>query len=52
MATVTPLASAIATERLTTLQMAARSSRAWWVAVPVVAALAMAVIQLRLHLGH
>ena len=52
MATVHPLASSIATERLTTLQMAARSSRAWWVAVPLVAALAMAVIQLRLHLGH
>ncbi|HSY37885.1 MAG TPA: hypothetical protein VLA79_00115, partial [Polyangia bacterium] len=52
MATVHPLASAIPTERLTTLEMAARSSRAWWIAVPVVAALAMAVIQLRLHLGH
>ncbi len=52
MATVHPLAAAIATERLTTLQMAARSSRAWWVAVPVVAALAMVVIQLGMHFSH
>ena len=50
MATVNPLASAIATERLTTLQMAARSSRAWWVAVPVVAALAVAIVHL--HFSH
>jgi hypothetical protein len=49
MATVNPLASAIATERLTTLQMmAARSSRAWWVAVPVALALAVAIV----HFSH
>jgi len=50
MATVNPLASAIATERLTTLEMAARWPRAWWVAVPVVAALAGAMV--RLHFSH
>lgn len=50
MAAVHPLASAIATERLTTLQMAARSSRAWWVAVPIVAALALAMVHA--HFSH
>jgi hypothetical protein len=50
MATVAPRASAIATERLTTLQMAAWWSRAWWVAVPVGAALAVVIVQLGLHL--
>ena len=48
MATVNPLASALVTERLTTLQMAARSSRAWWVAVPVALALAVAIV----HFSH
>jgi hypothetical protein len=48
MATVNPLASAIVTERLTTLQMAVRSSRAWWLAVPVALALAVAIV----HFSH
>ncbi len=50
MATVNPLASAVATERLTTLQMTAWWSRARWVTVPVVAALTVAIVQLGLHL--
>ncbi len=50
MATVAPRASAIATERLTTLQMTAWWSRARWVTVPVVAALTVAIVQLGLHL--
>ena len=50
MATVNPLASAIATERLTALEMAARWPRAWWVAVPLVAALAGAMVHL--HFSH
>ena len=48
MATVN--AAAIATERLTTLEMAAWWSRARWVAVPVALALAVAVIHL--HFSH
>jgi hypothetical protein len=58
MATVHPVAASIATQRLTTLQMAAWWSRARWlalpIAVPVLAALALAVAQLHLHLhfGH
>jgi hypothetical protein len=54
MATLDPLAATIATERLTTLQVAAWWSRARWIAVPVAAALAVAVVQLHLHLhfGH
>jgi hypothetical protein len=46
MATV-PLAATIRTERLTTLEMAVRSSRAWWVAVPVALALAIAIVHFR-----
>jgi PilZ domain len=48
MATVNPLAAAIATERLTTLEMAAWWSRARWVAVPIALALAVAII----HFSH
>jgi hypothetical protein len=50
MATVNPVAAAIATERLTTLEMAGWWSRARWVALPLVAALAVAVAQLHSHL--
>ena len=48
--TVDRLASAVATERLTTLQMAAWWSRARWVTVPIVAAVTVAIVQLGLHL--
>jgi hypothetical protein len=50
MATVAPRASAIPTERLTTLQMTEWWPRARWVTVPVVAALTVAIVQLGLHL--
>ncbi len=50
MATVNPVARAVATERLATLQVSAWWSRAGWVALPVVAALALAI--LTLHFGH
>jgi hypothetical protein len=50
MATVNPLAVAIATERLTTLEISAWWSRARWVALPVALALAVAVIHL--HFSH
>jgi hypothetical protein len=52
MATVNP--GTIATERLTTLQMAAWWSRTRWLALPLVAALALAAAQLHahLHFGH
>ena len=50
MATIAPRASAIPTERLTTLQMTDWWPRARWVTVPVVAALTVAIVQLGLHL--
>ena len=50
MATVNPVAAAIPTQRLTTLEMAGGWSRALWVALPVVAALAVAIVTL--HFGH
>jgi len=50
MAAVDPFASAIVTERLTTLEMTAWWSRVRWITVPVVAALTVAIVQLGLHL--
>jgi hypothetical protein len=54
MARAAPLAKAIVTQRVTTLQMTAWWARARWVTVPVVAALTVAIVQLGLHLhfGH
>jgi hypothetical protein len=49
MATVSPAAPVIPTERLTTLEIASSWSRALWVALPVVA-LALAIVTL--HLSH
>jgi hypothetical protein len=49
MATVNPAATAIATQRLTTLEMAGWWPRAMWVALPVVA-LAAAIVTL--HFSH
>jgi hypothetical protein len=55
MATVHPFAASIPTERLTALQFSGWSgwwSRTWWVAVPVVAALAAVLVQLHAHFSH
>jgi hypothetical protein len=49
MATVNPAATAIATQRLTTLEMAGWWPREMWVALPVVA-LAAAIVTL--HFSH
>ena len=49
-----PAAASIATERLATLEATAWSARAWWLALPLAAALtaAVAVAHLHFHFGH